>query len=56
VAAGTALVGARRERSSPRSRSSSFQSARAAMTQAHNPYGDGHAAEQIAAACERFLG
>jgi UDP-N-acetylglucosamine 2-epimerase (non-hydrolysing) len=30
--------------------------ARAAMARAHNPYGDGHAAERIAAACLAFLG
>lgn len=58
VAAGTArLVGARSE---DIIREVSLllddDAARAAMTHAHNPYGDGHAAEQIAAACERFLG
>jgi UDP-N-acetylglucosamine 2-epimerase (non-hydrolysing) len=54
VAAGTAkLVGARREQ---------IIAAVAQLldgepsTPVHNPYGDGHAAEQIVAACERFLG
>jgi UDP-N-acetylglucosamine 2-epimerase (non-hydrolysing) len=54
VAAGTAkLVGARREQ---------IIDAVAQLldgepsTPIHNPYGDGHAAEQIVAACERFLG
>lgn len=58
VAAGTALlVGARREQIfNAVSRLLDDTSARTAMTQAHNPYGDGHAAEQIVATCERFLG
>jgi len=57
VAAGTArLVGARREQiNAAVAQLLDDEAARAAMTQAHNPYGDGHAAEQIAAACERFL-
>jgi UDP-N-acetylglucosamine 2-epimerase (non-hydrolysing) len=58
VAAGTAkLVGANRDQIvAAVAHLLDDSGARAAMAQAHNPYGDGHAAEQIVAACERFLG
>lgn len=57
VAAGTAkLVGAHAETIiSEVSRLLDDDTARAAMTHAHNPYGDGHAADQIVAAIERYL-
>lgn len=58
VAAGTAkLVGAHRDQIiAAVAQLLDDSAARAAMTQAHNPYGDGHAADQIIAACERFFG
>ena len=58
VSAGTAkLVGARSEQIVTEvSRLLDDEAARAAMTHAHNPYGDGHAAEKIVAAIESYLG
>lgn len=58
VAAGTArLVGAHADTIVAEvSRLLDDEVARAAMTHAHNPYGDGHAATKIVDAIERYLG
>jgi UDP-N-acetylglucosamine 2-epimerase (non-hydrolysing) len=58
VDAGTArLVGDDRERIVTEvSRLLTDSSAYLAMSRAHNPYGDGHAAQRIVTACRKFLG